>query len=92
MDNHNHHGSGFMNGLILGGLIGAGIVFLLGTKKGKQVLKAITENGFENIQELRDLLEGEEMDDIEEVYSPEDAPVVKEPAPKSHRFFKGIRK
>jgi len=47
----NNHGR-FTDGLLLGMLLGGAIVFLLGTKKGKKVLKAITEEGFEGLGEI----------------------------------------
>lgn len=54
-------GGKFLPGFILGAIIGAGIVFLFGTKKGKKLLKLITEEGIGNFS---DLLEEEE--DIKE--------------------------
>ncbi len=48
--NNNHHGGNFFNGLVVGAAIGAGLFFLLGTKSGKKVVKAISENGFDNIE------------------------------------------
>lgn len=72
MDEHRHHGGpGFFNGFILGLLVGAGLVFLFGTSKGKKVLQMLLEQVEENT-ELSDLLEipeGEEeeyFDAIEE--------------------------
>ena len=61
-DHKHHHGhsGGFSNGFLLGAIVGGGLVFLLGTKKGKQVLKTLTENGFEGVSELRDLLQDED--------------------------------
>lgn len=44
--------SKFGSGLLIGSIIGAGAVFLLGTKKGKKLLKALTEEGFESISEI----------------------------------------
>lgn len=76
MDKENRHGSGgFFNGFILGLLVGAGLVFLFGTNKGKKVLQMLLEQ-VEESTELSDLLEipeGEEeeyFDAIEE--SPEE--------------------
>lgn len=47
MNDHHHHdsGSGFLNGLILGAVIGAGIALLLGTKKGKELANEASEKG-----------------------------------------------
>lgn len=52
-------GGGFLNGLLLGLLIGGGAVFLFGTKKGKRLLKLITEEGLEGISELENFIEDE---------------------------------
>lgn len=41
----NREGGRFSDGLILGILIGGAIVFLLGTEKGKKVLKLLTDEG-----------------------------------------------
>lgn len=66
MDNHNHdnhNNSGkFLNGLMLGALLGAGAVYLLSTEKGKKILKAVTEYGLEGITEVDDMLD-EEMEE-----------------------------
>lgn len=59
--NESSRGGSFFNAFLLGALIGGGAVFLLGTKKGKKLLKTITEGGFEGISEIGDLIE-----DIEE--------------------------
>lgn len=96
MSDTNHNGSSFLPGFIFGALIGGGIVFLLGTKKGKQLLKTITEEGLEGISGVEDL--------VEEVVEEYDEPVVvgeqqikKEETIEQKptgvkRFFKGIRK
>lgn len=76
MDKHHHdHGGGFMNGFLLGAIIGAAVVFFLFTEKGKKLLKTITEEGIEGFADLQDLVE-EEMED-EEGY--EDDMVEEEP-------------
>lgn len=90
-----HHGGGFMNGFVMGAVIGAGVVFLLGTKKGKQVLQTLTENGFEGISEITDMLSDDD-EGFEEQYTAE-GEIAKKETPKSSmkplkRLFKGIRK
>ena len=50
----NKNSSNFLNGFLLGALIGAGAVFLLGTKKGKQLLKSLSEDGLESITDILD--------------------------------------
>lgn len=73
---NNNHNNGFSNGFLLGLIVGAALVFLLGTEKGKKIVKAITENGLDKMDEIRDLLE-ESMEEIEDEY---EQPV--EPSPK----------
>lgn len=95
--------SRFSNGLLLGLILGGGAVFLLGTKTGKNILRIISEEGFEG---LVSLLEEYELADVEEdgdadAYQESEnhsngvSEVVnnieKEVAPKK-RFFKRIRK
>lgn len=55
----NNHGSRFSDGLLLGMIIGGAAVFLLGTKKGNKILKALTEQGFEGLGEIAKDLENE---------------------------------
>ncbi len=70
-DRH-HHGSGFFNGLILGLLIGAGLVFLFGTTKGRKVLQMLLEQVEENTQ-LSELLEMPDDEDEEYMMGVEEA-------------------
>lgn len=56
-NNGNNSGGGFLNGLILGVILGGGAVFLFGTKKGKKLLKTITEEGLDGIADLEDFIE-----------------------------------
>jgi hypothetical protein len=42
----------FSDGLILGAILGGTAVFLLGTKKGNKVLKAITSEGFDGLSSI----------------------------------------
>jgi len=68
---NNNHGNKFFDGFLWGAILGGGLVFLLGTKKGKKLLKTITEEGVEGLSEIleaqmdeEDLEEdGEEMED-----------------------------
>ncbi len=48
----NNHGSRFTDGLLLGMIIGGAAVFLLGTEKGKKILKTLTEQGFEGLGDI----------------------------------------
>lgn len=65
-NNHESHhcgGSKFMTGLMWGAIIGGGLVFLLGTPKGKKIIKALSEEGLV----LSELLGDDEEEEIEEV-------------------------
>ncbi len=99
MDNNNSNKSenNFFSGFILGALVGAVVVFLLGTKKGKRLLKAISEEGVGNISNILD--EASKVEDFNEVSSDhkEVAPkrdlsfkVKPIDRPKVRRFFRGI--
>lgn len=70
--NDSQRGGNFFNGFLLGALIGGGVVFLLGTKKGKQLFKTITEGGFEGISEIEDLIE--DIEEEHEIQSEEPLP------------------
>jgi uncharacterized protein YcfJ len=79
--NNGNSSSGFVLGLLLGGVI----VFLVGTDRGRKVLKAVTEEGFDG---LSDLIENagekieEEMEASESNLDSEE--IIKEEAPKSN--------
>lgn len=47
----------FFTGLIIGGIVGAGLVFLFGTGKGKKLRKEIEEKGNELLAELDNFLD-----------------------------------
>jgi gas vesicle protein len=44
----------FLNGFLVGALVGAAVVFFLGTKKGKRILKMISEKGLDNVSTMFD--------------------------------------
>ncbi len=92
-----------MGGFLLGMIIGASCVFLLGTKKGKKILDTLTEEGLESIDDLGELLENTLEDaplpkatkakkvDPENVVTDTIIPVVAEQARSAtRRLFKGI--
>lgn len=54
-NNHSRFSDGFLLGLLVGGIA----VFLLGTKKGNKILKAITEDGLAGLGEIAKELENE---------------------------------
>lgn len=55
----NNHGGRFSDGFLLGAIFGGVAVFLLGTKKGKKILKAVTEDGLAGLGEVARELENE---------------------------------
>ena len=68
---NNNHNNKFFDGFLWGAIIGGGLVFLLGTKKGKKILKMITEEGVGGLSEILqaqmdegDLEEEEEMENM----------------------------
>ncbi len=70
-NNTHHHAdsnSGFINGFLWGIVIGGCIVFLLGTKKGKKLLKLITEEGLDSLASIEEAVE--EMSTNEPVEKP----------------------
>lgn len=102
MDNNNNQGDGkFFSGFLIGLLIGAAVVFLLATKRGKKLLKAISEDGIDNISNL--LEKGEKTEELDEVVIAEKPrkefvrkrefaikEIEIEEKPKVRRFFRGI--
>lgn len=59
MNEHHHYhnsGGGFVQGMLFGALIGAGLAFLLGTKQGKEIADEIKEKGMLLIDDFDDLL------------------------------------
>ncbi len=103
MNEHNHSG-GFLNGFVLGLLVGAGLMFLFGTNKGKKVLQMLLDQVEENtaISELLEMPDDEEEFIGVEAEDPEEMEV-SEPVRKSEekpqrtvakvkRFFKGAPK
>lgn len=57
----------FLDGFVLGAVIGSAAVFLLGTKKGREVLQIVKEEGRERLGSLEDMFSiyHEAMDDEE---------------------------
>lgn len=87
-----HKGGHFSSGFILGTIVGAAIVFLLATEKGKKVLKVISDEGLKNLSDLIEESELEEDEILEEVVEePKDLENSESPKPKK-RFFRRVRK
>lgn len=101
MNERPHKGGG--NAFFLGMIVGGALVFLLGTKKGRKILKHLSENGLEVLENLENI---EGVDEYEQDAGEKDA--AQEAAnpgePKAEtddngngsslgkRFFKGIKK
>ncbi len=49
---NNQNGSSFSNGFLFGLIIGGAAVFLLGTKRGKKILKSVSEEGLESLSDF----------------------------------------
>lgn len=101
MDNNNNKsGNNFFSGFLLGVLVGGVIVFILGTKKGKKLLEAISEEGKENIASILNkaskIDNWDEESDDEEVMSGGEFKEKNNPIemvkPKIRRFFRGVSK
>lgn len=76
---------GFFNGFIIGLIVGVGIVLLLTTKKGKRILKSLSEEGLESVSGLDELLQKFERatkrvthHEEEDMDEPEDSDYVRE--------------
>lgn len=103
MSEHNH-GNGFFSGFLLGLMVGAGLVFLFGTSRGKKVLQMLLDQVEENtaISELLEMPEDEDEyigveaeEDPEEVVKEVKHTVEQKPqraVAKVKRFFKGAPK
>lgn len=74
MDKEKQHGGGLSSGFLLGVIVGVIITLLLTTKRGKKLLKMITEEGMQKFSNLEDV-----FNDIEQEYSTQ--PVEKEVLP-----------
>ena len=93
--NNNHSQGGSFNAFLWGLIIGGGAVFLFGTKKGKKILKTITEEGLE----LSELFGEEEDEEKPEERSSNGETKPQEPeetltkiTTAGKHFFKGIPK
>lgn len=64
--------SGFLSGLLVGGVIGAAAFFLFGTEKGKKVKEILIEEGKGFLDELEDL-----QTDLKE--EPREEKIIEEP-------------
>ena len=82
----------------MGALIGGMIVFLLGTEKGKKILKAISEEGFDNLNDILEKVDNKVSldevfeEDADQKVAPKTEMIAGEvdDRPKPRRFFKGV--
>lgn len=82
-----------MNGFLWGAILGGGVVFLLGTKRGQKLLKRVTEEGLEGISQIEE--EDEEEKAAEQHSNGElknEESVVDKITKSTKRLFKGIQK
>ena len=59
-------GGNFSSGFLIGALVGAAVVFFLGTKKGKRILKVISEKGLDNVTNILEKVD--KSTDLEEIF------------------------
>lgn len=86
MQGQNERNNGFSTGLLLGLFLGVCLTLLLVTKKGRRILKTLTEKGLDNIKDLKTKLREADVqidedlyhDDLEEESS---TPVLPKPTP-----------
>lgn len=60
---HHKGSNGFGNGLLVGIVLGALLVLLFTTKKGRRILRILSEDGFDKFKGLEGLFDGLELDD-----------------------------
>lgn len=64
---HEKKGSGGVNGFLLGVIIGVVVTLLFTTKKGRHIIKTLTDEGMNKFSELEELMQDmEEYDEEEE--------------------------
>jgi hypothetical protein len=64
----NHRGSsGFGNGVVVGMILGAVAVLLFTTKKGRKILRILSEDGFEKLKDWESIFDELQLDDEEEM-------------------------
>lgn len=85
MENHNKKNY-FFDGFFWGALVGGGLVFFLGTEKGKKLMKLITEEGMNGATKLEEIFQT-----YKGVYHDEEEENEERPHRKK-RFFKGLPK
>lgn len=97
-----HHGG--PNGFLMGAILGGAIVYLVGTPKGRRILKEVSEHGVEFLEKVESIedLANLQWDDLEEdQYEVSERPVSRQASnvsssmsrpTSSRRFFKGVKR
>jgi len=78
----NNNDNKFSAGFLLGLLIGGGIVFLLGTRSGKNLLKIASEQGLDGLTNLLDEYDLGDLGEYEEVDGEEEEGLAEEQSKK----------
>jgi gas vesicle protein len=94
MENKRNH---FLDGLLLGTVVGGAAFFLLGTKKGREVLKIVKEEGKGRFGSFDDIVAGcknimgeEVTEKVEKIKEKITGVAEEKPAPR--KLFKGLSK
>ena len=70
MSDHHHTNGNFFNGLFWGALIGGGIVYFLGSQRGKELAEELKEKGLSLIDDFDELFNELEEDTLEPLTHP----------------------
>lgn len=96
MEKNNHQGKGFASGFFWGLIIGGGIVALLITKRGREVLRELLDHILSSLEEMvepKDISEKQEEDFVsEELPMSETEEKPRETNGHGKRLFRGIKK
>lgn len=81
METQNGKNNGFGSGFLLGLLFGVALTLLLVTKKGRKLLRTLSEEGFENVKGFRQRLRDADLVIDEDLYADdlEDESIVSTP-------------
>lgn len=103
MTMNNNNKGGFLNGFLWGAIVGGIVIFLLTSKKGKKLLKFLTEEGLDGVSELEELFgekisgddyEEETVSSSEKIYADKPMPSENSALHKltstGRRFFRGV--
>lgn len=91
---HKKHGNGFMAGFLFGFLVGAAVVFLFATKKGKKIMAIVMNEGMNKVSRIEEAMGdymGDEYDEEMEVESasvPDEEVSIKKASRPLRRFFR----